>query len=107
MVMLRSGSGGRARPDDLPDNSGAVAAPSNCSRRRDAPPPSLYDVMDSSSEFLSLEAPTPSTLRNRRVAGNRLAAAAAAVANGAPVVSGIATAVSVASEKRGAGVVVK
>ncbi|KAJ6663155.1 hypothetical protein lerEdw1_010748 [Lerista edwardsae] len=93
MVMLRSGSGGSSRPDDLHDESGAAAAPSNCSRRRDAPPPaSLYDVMESSSVFLSLEAPTPSTVRSRRVAGNRLAAAAAAAGNGAPVANGIAAA---------------
>ncbi|KAH0617456.1 hypothetical protein JD844_015707 [Phrynosoma platyrhinos] len=86
MVMLRSGSGGSSRPETHDAGAAAAAAaavaavattPSGGVRRRNAPPRSLYDEMESSSEFLSLEVSTPSARSSskRGGAGSRSAAA--------------------------------
>lgn len=56
MVVLRSSSGGSGRPD--PDRGGETAS---------ASPQSLYEPMESSSEFLSLRTPTSSRRRKRSV----------------------------------------
>ncbi|XP_044277774.1 ATPase family AAA domain-containing protein 2 isoform X2 [Varanus komodoensis] len=81
MVMLRSGSGGSSRPDSRPVGGGpsvaAVSATSSSSGgRRDAPPETPYDAMETSSEFLSLEVLTPPSARNKRGTGTRSSAAA-------------------------------
>ncbi|XP_066480194.1 ATPase family AAA domain-containing protein 2 [Tiliqua scincoides] len=99
MVMLRSGWAGSSRPDLHHDGGGgAAAAPGHCRRRgRDAPPASLYDAMESSSEFLSLELPAPpSTARARRGTGSRPAASG----HGAPRDNAMA-AVEFSSDKEG------
>ncbi|XP_007435947.1 ATPase family AAA domain-containing protein 2 isoform X2 [Python bivittatus] len=63
MVMLRSGSGGSDRPDPH-RGAGAVFRS----------PRSLYEAMESSSEFLCLSAPSPA--RRKRSAENRSPATA-------------------------------
>nr|XP_020652184.1 ATPase family AAA domain-containing protein 2 isoform X1 [Pogona vitticeps] len=80
MVMLRSSSGGSSRPDPHDGESGA-ATPSTGSRRRVVPPRCLYEAIESSSEFLSLELPSTRSSSRRRV-GTRSASTAAAEAAG-------------------------
>ncbi|XP_060099235.1 ATPase family AAA domain-containing protein 2 [Heteronotia binoei] len=71
MVMLRSGWGGSSRPGAGDENDGAAAAATpttNASRRRRqvGPSGSFYEAMETSSVFLSLDSPSPSSARSKR-----------------------------------------
>ncbi|XP_048363964.1 ATPase family AAA domain-containing protein 2 isoform X1 [Sphaerodactylus townsendi] len=66
MVMLRSGWGGSSRPGAQDGDGAAAPSPNRSRRRRDGPPGPLYDAMETSSVFLSLDSPSPSSARSKR-----------------------------------------